>query len=198
MTSSMGLLAKELRPIAMPLGARACHCNFAVGNARPHTGRRDQHRHRQLLTHYRGSELPRSGAGSDARNQSDFAERREVVVSRNPGFCAGHERAEHGSREASSGAPFGFGYGFEPILGTRHLSASLTQPPSRPDRARRAGFIAVTSTRRQPRVIDRGVWTSPARAASNSSPCPSTHSDRAVERRPVKNLAAMHPPRQES
>ena len=62
-TSSMGLLANELRPIAVPRGRSGPgHRHLAVGVDGLHPGRGDEHREGDLLPHDLGGQVALSAS----------------------------------------------------------------------------------------------------------------------------------------
>src|SRR4029453_13634931 len=99
-TSSIGLLAKEEKPLATPraAGARgggdpppggAGDGGLAVGVDRLYAGRADHDRHRHGLTHDRHAHVPLVGQAGRVRCEADLGEGGQVVLEGQPALGAG-------------------------------------------------------------------------------------------------------------
>jgi hypothetical protein len=69
-TSSMGLLAKELSPMAVPAAAAARDRHLPFRAHRLHAGWRDEDRQRDALADHGGGLIARGGRAGDPRQEA--------------------------------------------------------------------------------------------------------------------------------
>ena len=129
------------------------------------------------------------GSAADVRGEAELAERGDVVGERQPASepATSAEYTDFG--QAPLGPPLGHRHRLEPAAGISVTAQADPSGLSSHARARRAALGHVDRAAAGP---DR----SPARRPAARSPCPSTHSGSGPSSgSPVKNLAAMQPPR---
>ena len=139
--------------------------------------------------HHRRRQVPLRRDARDVGGEAQLAERLDVVAQCQPALGAGPDRLEDARRKPPFGPPLGLGDGSRT---TRRPSAEHLQAGDGILIARPAWALSA-SGRWRAAGIRRTV------CVSRASPCPSTHSGSGPSSgSPVKNLAAMQPPRQAS
>ncbi|PQM46519.1 hypothetical protein C1Y40_03306 [Mycobacterium talmoniae] len=102
-------------------GRGARHRDFPVRVDGLHTGRRDDHRQRNLLPHHRCRQVAFGRRPDHVRGETEFAERLHVVGDGHPFFAGGDQRGVRRLRQSLFRPLLGDGDGFEPDV-TSHGS----------------------------------------------------------------------------
>src|ERR1019366_2784098 len=173
--------------------------DFAFGMNGLHARGRNDDRHRHRLTHNRGGHRALVGETGDVRRETQLVERRQVVTRGESLLRPRDQCRVDRLREAFLGATLRYRHGLEPR--TCHLSpvtahCETTGGVCAHHRYYRAKSVTGTLLEWSGDESGRIDTRLAARAVS---PCPKTHSGSGSDiSRPVKNFAAMQPPRHAS
>ena len=198
-TSSIGLLANEDRlDRGATGGGGARDGDLTVGVHGLHAGRRDEHGQRNRLPHHGCRQVPLARQPGDVRGEAQFGERRDVVVDRQAALRARDQRAVDTLGQPLRSAALSLGDGLEPT-GSGHVSQLLyCSPASGFSSHARLGARVITVSGR-----DR-EWSTAGLGISRSAAKPIRRSPERIpgsgpsNGSPVKNLAAIQPPRHPS